>query len=73
VDVQTVVWLSTGVVDGVIASVEVLAGLLLTRGVEDTVLPSAVGRTVVLITSLVVDGLASVVVMTGVVVSTGIL
>jgi hypothetical protein len=71
-DIQSVVPLSRGVLEVVVTSVEVLTGLLLTRGVDDIVPPSAVGRTVILVTSTVVEGLASVV-MTGVVVSTGIL
>jgi hypothetical protein len=73
VDVQTVVLLSTGVFEGVVTSVEVLTGLLLTREVDDIVLHSAVGGTVVFISSTVVCGLASFVVMTGVMMSTGIL
>jgi hypothetical protein len=71
-DIQSVVPLSRGVLEVVVTSVEVLTGLLLTRGVDDIVPPSAVGRTAILVTSTVVEGLASEV-MTGVVVSTGIL
>jgi hypothetical protein len=54
-------------------SVEVVKEMVLCRAVDDSVLPSVVGGTTVLVTSTVVDVLASVVVPTGVVVSPGVL
>jgi hypothetical protein len=50
-------------------SVEVVKEMVLCRAVDDSVLPFVVGGTTVLVTSTVVDVLASVVVLTGVVVS----
>jgi hypothetical protein len=54
-------------------SVEVVKAMVLCRAVDDSVLPSVVGGTMVLVTSTVVDVLASVVVPKGVVVSPRVL
>jgi hypothetical protein len=75
-DVVTGVLLTTlvsaGVVKGVTNSVEVVPRVVLTRVVDNGVLPPVGGWTVVLVTSKVVDELASTVVPTGVVVATGV-
>jgi hypothetical protein len=75
-DVVTGVLLTTlvsaGVVMGVVTSVEVVPRVVLTRVVDNGVLPTVGGWTVVLVTSKVVDELASTVVPTGVVVATGV-
>jgi hypothetical protein len=76
VDVVTGVLLTTlfsaGVVKGVVTSVEVVSRVVLTSVVDNGVLPTVGGCTVVLVTSKVVDELASTVVPTGVVVATGV-
>jgi hypothetical protein len=75
-DVVTGVLLTTlvsaGVVKSVVTSVEVVPRVVRTRVVDNGVLPPVGGWTVVLLTSKVVDELASTVVPTGVVVATGV-
>jgi hypothetical protein len=61
---------SAEVIKGVVTSVEVVSRVLLTREGDNGVLPTVGGWTIVLLTSKVVDELASTVVPTGVVVAT---